>query len=169
MDQTMWLIYLHRASSSPPMTNKCSPSRASQLLTGYFSSGSIRRASPKINRQYSAILACCFGLRARRKELWGFFFHRSYFSLWTQKEVSQDEFPSFWNGILNITRMSAHMHTHVPHTCSMQAGCVGLFLTIQMRAQHSLFQSLEQRDSWVRIFVPFVGSPGFMPTVRHLG
>lgn len=38
------------------------------MLTGYFSRGSMRRASPKISRQYSAILACCFGLWERREK-----------------------------------------------------------------------------------------------------
>ena len=33
------------------------------VLTGYLSRGSINRASPNIDRQYSAILACCFKLR----------------------------------------------------------------------------------------------------------
>lgn len=32
-------------------------------LTRYFSRGSVSNASPNIDRQYSAILACCFGLR----------------------------------------------------------------------------------------------------------
>lgn len=32
-------------------------------LTGYLSRGSISRASPKMDRQYSAILACCFKLK----------------------------------------------------------------------------------------------------------
>lgn len=34
----------------------------SYVLTGYFSRGSVSNASPNIDRQYSAILACCFGL-----------------------------------------------------------------------------------------------------------
>lgn len=33
-----------------------------ELPTGYFSSGSMTRASPKMVRQYSAILACCLDL-----------------------------------------------------------------------------------------------------------
>lgn len=32
------------------------------VLTRYFSRGSVSNASPNIDRQYSAILACCFGL-----------------------------------------------------------------------------------------------------------
>ncbi len=32
-------------------------------LTGYFSSGSVSNASPNIDRQYSAIFACCLGLK----------------------------------------------------------------------------------------------------------
>lgn len=32
-------------------------------LTGYLSSGSMSSASPNIERQYSAILACCFALK----------------------------------------------------------------------------------------------------------
>lgn len=114
MDQTMWLIYLHRASSSPPMTNKCSPSRASQLLTGYFSSGSIRRASPKINRQYSAILACCFGLRARRKALWGFFFSQKLLFI-----VNTEGGQPGWISIILKWYPEYHMHvrTHA-HTCT---------------------------------------------------
>lgn len=35
----------------------------SALLTRYFSRGSVSNASPNIERQYSAILACCLGLR----------------------------------------------------------------------------------------------------------
>lgn len=34
----------------------------SYILTRYFSRGSVSNASPNIDRQYSAILACCFGL-----------------------------------------------------------------------------------------------------------
>lgn len=37
-------------------------------LTAYFSSGSVSRASPNIDLQYSAILACCLGLRWQDKE-----------------------------------------------------------------------------------------------------
>ncbi len=32
-------------------------------LTGYFSRGSVSNASPNIDRQYSAIFACCLGLK----------------------------------------------------------------------------------------------------------
>lgn len=38
-------------------------------LTRYFSRGSISNASPNIDRQYSAILACCFGLRKDRNNI----------------------------------------------------------------------------------------------------
>lgn len=37
------------------------------VLTGYLSRGSINRASPNIDRQYSAILACCFNLRCAQR------------------------------------------------------------------------------------------------------
>lgn len=38
-----------------------------KALTGYFSRGSISRASPKISLQYSAILACCLGLEGGKE------------------------------------------------------------------------------------------------------
>lgn len=41
---------------------------ASFLLTRYFSRGSVSNASPNIDRQYSAILACCFGLRVSESQ-----------------------------------------------------------------------------------------------------
>lgn len=39
-------------------------------LTRYFSRGSVRRASPKIDLQYSAILACCLGLWRTTQDRW---------------------------------------------------------------------------------------------------
>lgn len=38
------------------------PATAPSPHTGYLSSGSMSSASPKMERQYSAILACCFAL-----------------------------------------------------------------------------------------------------------
>lgn len=38
-------------------------------LTRYFSRGSVSNASPNIDRQYSAILACCFGLRKDKNNI----------------------------------------------------------------------------------------------------
>lgn len=48
--------------SSPPPP--C-PATAPSPPTGYLSSGSMSSASPKMDRQYSAILACCFALRGQ--------------------------------------------------------------------------------------------------------
>ena len=55
-----------RAPPTQPQGGGRSCGRA-RRLTGYFSSGSMSRASPKMSLQYSAILACCFGLRGERR------------------------------------------------------------------------------------------------------
>lgn len=41
-----------------------------ELPTGYFSSGSMTRASPKMVLQYSAILACCLALAEEGTRHW---------------------------------------------------------------------------------------------------
>lgn len=47
------------------------PATAPSPHTGYLSSGSMSSASPKMERQYSAILACCFALwgKGQRSEV----------------------------------------------------------------------------------------------------
>lgn len=49
------------------------PCPSSEPHTGYLSRGSMSRASPKMERQYSAILACCFALwgQGQRSEVPG--------------------------------------------------------------------------------------------------
>lgn len=49
------------------------PRPGSEPHTGYLSRGSMSRASPKMERQYSAILACCFALwsQGQRSEVLG--------------------------------------------------------------------------------------------------
>lgn len=49
------------------------PATAPSPHTGYLSSGSMSSASPKMERQYSAILACCFALwgQGQRSEVRG--------------------------------------------------------------------------------------------------
>lgn len=56
-----WAVWTRQdllSHASPPNTRLSSK----PPHTGYLSSGSMSNASPKIERQYSAILACCFAL-----------------------------------------------------------------------------------------------------------
>lgn len=54
-----------------PGTRTPTPCPGSSPHTGYLSSGSMSSASPKMERQYSAILACCFALwgQGQRSEI----------------------------------------------------------------------------------------------------
>lgn len=105
--------------------------QTSKLLTGYFSRGSMRRASPKISRQYSAILACCFGLREnknrRRKagrliqRAWtGLLFVINYRKKWFSNPTRQDWFLSSYIFILTYVNLNnIHKWTVKALTCEV--------------------------------------------------
>lgn len=69
MSQRCVCVHMLKALSCPyELSRKCKgagecDTGTSCGLTRYFSRGSVSNASPNIDRQYSAILACCFGLR----------------------------------------------------------------------------------------------------------
>lgn len=57
-----WAVWTSQAGPSQSPFIPTHPAKLQAPRTGNLSSGSMSRASPKIERQYSAILACCFAL-----------------------------------------------------------------------------------------------------------